>query len=157
MANISDIIEKFILDAMQQDDSIQISRNELANFFSCAPSQINYVLATRFSNERGYEVYSQRGGGGYIRLTKLTLTDDDIIQNVLKELLNKPIDYSTGKKIVLNLFDNGFFSEDESKIIISAIMPKALACPINFENQIRTQILKNVLINKIKSIQEGGE
>ena len=62
MANISDIIEKFILDAMQEGQSLQISRNELANFFSCAPSQINYVLATRFSNERGYDVSSQRGG-----------------------------------------------------------------------------------------------
>ena len=66
MASISDIIEKFILDNLGESDEIDISRNELANFFSCAPSQINYVLETRFTVDRGFVKESKRGGGGFV-------------------------------------------------------------------------------------------
>ena len=68
MANISDVIEQFLLDSLGEDDSLELSRNELANYFSCAPSQINYVLATRFTPDRGYAIISKRGGGGGIRV-----------------------------------------------------------------------------------------
>ena len=113
MANISDVIEKFILDAMQHEQSLQISRNELANFFSCAPSQINYVLATRFSNERGFDVSSQRGGGGFIKLTKIVANNsNNFMFSIVTNILNKPIDFITAKKLVLNLKDNKCFDED---------------------------------------------
>ena len=157
MANISDIIEKFILDAMAQEQSLQISRNELANFFSCAPSQINYVLATRFSNERGFDVSSQRGGGGYIKLTKIVANNEqDFLFSIIKNVLCKPIDYSTGKKLVQNLVDNKCFSKDEALIVLSAITPKALNCPINFDDNLRSQILKSILVNKMQQNQNKG-
>ena len=63
MANISDIIERFLLDSLEKSDRISISRNELADYFDCAPSQINYVLSTRFTLDRGYIIESRRGGG----------------------------------------------------------------------------------------------
>ena len=66
MSAISDSIEKFILTLLGEDDAIELQRNELAHYFSCAPSQINYVLATRFNLGRGYAIESRRGGGGYI-------------------------------------------------------------------------------------------
>lgn len=156
MANISDIIEKFILDAMQQEQTLQISRNELANFFSCAPSQINYVLATRFSNERGYDVSSQRGGGGYIKLTRIITTKDDLMFSIVKDVLVKPIDFFTAKKLLLNLTDNHCLSSDEAQIALSAVTPKALNCPIDFENMLRCQVLKSILINKIQQKNKGG-
>jgi transcriptional regulator of stress and heat shock response len=156
MANISDIIEKFILDAMQEDDCIQISRNELANFFSCAPSQINYVLATRFSNERGFEIYSQRGGGGYIKLTKIEMNENDLISNILNDLLTKPIDYNTSKKLVRNLLDSKFFTKDESDVLLSCVTPKTLSSPIQFENNLRSQILKSAIVNKLTKNHKGG-
>lgn len=68
MATMTDIIEKFIKDLMEEDNSIQIQRNELANLFSCAPSQINYVLTTRFTIDRGYYIESKKGGGGYVQI-----------------------------------------------------------------------------------------
>ena len=71
MPTISDIIENFILSTLGKDDSIDLSRNELADYFKCAPSQINYVLTTRFNLNRGYIIQSQRGGGGYIKLLKI--------------------------------------------------------------------------------------
>ena len=157
MANISDIIEKFILDAMAQEQSLQISRNELANFFSCAPSQINYVLATRFSNERGYDVSSQRGGGGYIKLTRIVANNEkDFLFSIIKNVLNKPIDFPTGKNLLQNLCDNKCLSNDEVQIALSAITPKALNCPINIDDNLRCQILKSILINKMQQKQDKG-
>lgn len=159
MANISDIIEKFILDAMQQEQSLQISRNELANYFSCAPSQINYVLATRFSNERGFDVSSQRGGGGYIKLTKIMANNKhDFLFSIIKNVLSKPLDFVTAKKLILNLCDNKCFTQEEAQIALSAILPKALNCPIDFENMLRSQVLKSILVNKMQqSNSEGGK
>ena len=64
MSNLSDIIEEFILNTIGSDDTLNLSRNELANFFNVSPSQINYVLSTRFTIDRGYLTESKRGGGG---------------------------------------------------------------------------------------------
>ena len=77
MSNISDIIEEFILQQLEDSDNIDLSRNELANFFSCAPSQINYVLSTRFTAPKGYIVESHRGGGGFIRLIRVNYEKND--------------------------------------------------------------------------------
>ena len=81
--NLSDIIEDFILKTIGEDSSLNLSRNELANFFNVSPSQINYVLSTRFTFDRGFETESKRGGGGYIVLKKLNL-DDDYLSNLIK-------------------------------------------------------------------------
>ena len=69
---LSDTIEQFIKDMMQREQQaeIDLKRNELAEYFHCAPSQINYVLATRFTPDHGYVITSQRGGGGYIRIVR---------------------------------------------------------------------------------------
>ena len=69
MSMIADKIEKFILDRMREEqEKLILKRNELADELNCAPSQISYVLSTRFSNERGFDVESRRGLGGYIRI-----------------------------------------------------------------------------------------
>ena len=71
MAQLSDSIERFIKDMMEDGAQIEVRRNELAQHFGCAPSQINYVLATRFSVDHGYIIESRRGGGGYIRIVRM--------------------------------------------------------------------------------------
>ena len=147
MANISDLIEKFLLEALSQDDSMDISRNELANFFNVAPSQINYVLSTRFTTDRGFEVISHRGGSGYIRLVKLDFSNDDYLQNLIQDRLKEPIDFNSAKQIVSNLLDNNIIEQNEYDILINAISQKALANPFNMENKLRSQILKNIMIS----------
>ena len=144
MNSISDIIEKFILDAIKQDEEIDLSRNELANFFGCSPSQINYVLSTRFTLDRGFDVTSQRGGGGYIRLVRVS--EDSLVSTVLNRL-KEPIDYLGAKHIIENLVYNRVLKKEEAEVLSLAVSDKALSSPINNEDYLRSQILKNVLIN----------
>ena len=150
MANISDVIEKFILDALKTDDNIDLSRNELASFFNCAPSQINYVLATRFTTDRGFEVVSQRGGSGYIRLIKLDFDDNEDLKDLIQNRLKEPIDFKSAKQIMENLQDCGVINKNEEELILSAISPKSLANPLNIDDKLRSQILKNVFIELLK-------
>lgn len=78
MSMIADKIEKFILDRMREEqEKLILKRNELADELDCAPSQISYVLSTRFSNERGFDVESRRGLGGYIRIKKINPESSD--------------------------------------------------------------------------------
>ena len=78
---ISDVIEEFIKEMFSEDDSIEIQRNDLAEYFNCVPSQINYVIATRFKPSQGYYVESKRGGGGHIKITKVNITKSNYFFN----------------------------------------------------------------------------
>ncbi len=144
MNNLSDIIEEFILNTIGDDQSLNLSRNELANFFNVSPSQINYVLSTRFTLDRGYQTESKRGGGGYIVLKKINL--DDNLTEIIKSL-KQDLDYVSCCYILDNLKNNGIITEDEEDIIKSAISKKALSSPFKTENITRYNIFKNILIN----------
>ena len=86
MARLSDMIEEFIKALLEESNGqLELQRNELADYFECAPSQINYVLATRFSLDRGYYIESRRGGGGYIRIIRLDMDNNDYIMYLLRE------------------------------------------------------------------------
>ena len=109
MASITDKIELFINELMNNSNSIQIKRNELANLFNCAPSQINYVLMTRFTIDRGYYIDSKKGGGGYVQITKISSDKKKYIKkyhgNQLKEkiidtLLRKGYNYEHIKELL---------------------------------------------------------
>ena len=150
MSKISDIIEAFILEQLEDTEYVTLSRNELANFFSCAPSQINYVLSTRFTIPKGYIIESQRGGGGFIRLVKISLEKDDYINELLTETLNADIDYSTAVMILSNLVKLKILDDTSARILSYAISSKALALPVRIENKQRANILKNVLINYMR-------
>ena len=150
MPNISDIIERFILEQMQEENVLNLSRNELASFFNCAPSQINYVLSTRFTNPRGFIVESRRGGGGYVKVIRLSSENGDYIQTLISEMLSDEIDFTTAKQICDNLLDRGIINKGECDVIISAISNNALINPIKLEDKLRANILRNILINIIK-------
>ena len=84
MSQLSDTIERFIMELMAEDGEAELQRNKLASQFQCAPSQINYVISTRFTSQQGYVVESRRGGGGYIRIIRLDDSDRDLMA-MLKE------------------------------------------------------------------------
>ncbi len=150
MSKISDLIEEFILEQLEQEESIDLSRNELANFFNCAPSQINYVLSTRFTEPRGFLTQSFRGGGGYIRLARVNIDKSNYIGHLICDTLNSEIDYREGMAILENLLNLKLIDESSALTLGYAISPKALSMPIKIENKLRANILKNVLVNMLK-------
>ncbi len=150
MKSISDVIEEFILNQLT-DGEINLSRNELANFFNCAPSQINYVITTRFTPSRGFDVESRRGGGGYIKISKLINSNkSDYVYNLINNYIKDEIDYNNACLILENLLDNEIITSSERDLIAVAISNKSLSNPIKMESKIRAKILTNLLISLIR-------
>lgn len=148
--NISDVIEKFILSVIGEEESIKLSRNELANYFSVAPSQINYVLSTRFCFDKGYVVESKRGGGGFVSLVRLSQDENELLPTIIKQI--DDIDYLTynrAEDIVERLARDKIIEKSECEIIKSAISDKALAVPMIGES-LRKNILKEILIGLMR-------
>jgi len=143
---ISDIIEQFIREALEEENSINLQRNELASQFGCVPSQINYVISTRFTNERGYIVESRRGGGGGITIRKVSMNDSNPLMHVVNSI-GERLDYSTAKVLVTNLVDYGILSRREAILILSSMTEKLLNLPNPVSSQLRAAMLKNMLIN----------
>lgn len=147
--SVTDIIEEFIISSLDDDDFIELSRNDLAKFFSCVPSQINYVLNTRFTVNRGFLVESQRGGSGYIKVTRVQDNDENFLNNVLY-LCRQPLTILQTNQIVANMIDKKIITSNEAELIKSATSAKALNNPINMDNQIRSNIMSAIVIHLMK-------
>ncbi|MCQ1530978.1 CtsR family transcriptional regulator [Lutispora saccharofermentans] len=151
MARISDIIEEFINQLIREaEGTVEIGRNELADYFNCAPSQINYVLTTRFTTERGYYIESRRGGGGCIKISKIDIDN----QGYLKNILSKEIGDNLNKERAFGFVDfmqrEGFLSERESNIIKAAVDDSNMPMiPKSVRNIIRAAILKAMLVSAL--------
>ena len=147
MAGLSNLIESFIKDLLEQTDGIvEIQRNELAGYFDCAPSQINYVLSTRFSPYKGYYIERRRGGGGYIKIVKVKLQNDLNINNILKNILGDSITENKANEIVVALREERIIGDKEAEIIKAAISDRAFDCDSRSKNVIRASVLRNVLL-----------
>lgn len=151
MSGLSNIIENFIIELFEgaEDNIIEIQRNEMAQYFECSPSQINYVLSTRFTPYKGYYIESKRGGGGYIKIIKVEIEDygsDDIIINSVGEFISKNKAYH----IVERLYGEGFITEREEEIIKVALSDGSLSKIGDNKNYIRADILKNILLILLK-------
>ncbi|HZJ82884.1 MAG TPA: CtsR family transcriptional regulator [Clostridia bacterium] len=147
MARLSDIIEDFIKALMEQSEGeLEFQRNELAEYFECAPSQINYVLATRFSLDRGYHIESQRGGGGFMRIIQLDLDEDDYLLYLINDRIGNTISQKAGEDIVTNLVNKGIVNSREASIMTAGLKDKVIAIPSNLKGVVRANILKAMLI-----------
>lgn len=144
MQNISDVIAEFILQMLGDSDTISISRNELALYFDCAPSQINYVLSTRFSLDRGYVIESRRGGGGFISLVRLTSAIPDILI-ILNEIGEGGVTYARACQLLDRITEDGIIAERDCIIIKAAISDKALLMPMGNKNILRASVLNSIL------------
>lgn len=147
---ISDIIEEFIISSLDEDDFIELSRNDLAKFFSCVPSQINYVLNTRFTVNRGFLVESQRGGGGYIKLMRVQDNDNNFLKNAL-DICSRPITLLEANQLIENMKSRKILSLKEADLVKSAVSSKALNNPINMDNILRANIMSQIIFSIIKS------
>lgn len=149
MARLSDIIEEFIKDMFNNDnnnDELQIGRNELANYFSCAPSQINYVLTTRFTMDKGYYIESKRGGGGYIIIKKVELNCNKNLLDIIIEKIGDNITYNTGVQIIEGLFEEEIITEREAIILKVVINDRTLNTIMDNKNKLRADVLKTLMI-----------
>lgn len=149
MSNLSDIIEDFIKELIDSANnaSIEIQRNLLAQQFDCSPSQINYVLSTRFNNDRGYIIESRRGGGGYIKIFKVDTSTDVHLETILNKSIGTNITYNKACDIIDVFKEKEIISEREQSIIKSAISDRAFG-KIYYDdrNKLRADVLKEILL-----------
>ncbi len=146
MARISDTIENFIKELLNEERERQvlIQRNELADKFSCAPSQINYVLTTRFTYEKGYIIESRRGGGGCIVIRKVTYDDKAERLNAINNSIGESITYGSALSILDHLKDTKTVTNKEYEIIKISLNDRTLASVEN-KNKLRADMLKGIL------------
>ena len=147
--HLSNSIEEFLNELLRGEDGIiEIKRNELAEHLGCVPSQINYVIQTRFTKERGYSVESRRGGGGFIRITKVKVKGDEYLMHIINSI-GPSLDFETARALVSNLCGYNKITEREAKIILSSMSESVLPFPAPIKNEIRSRAMKNILINLI--------
>ncbi len=143
----SDMIASFILDMLENAGGIaELQRSNLAERFSCVPSQINYVISTRFSPEHGYVVESRRGGGGYIRITRVQLGAQRLIMHTVNSI-GDTLDLRTAAAFVSNMLGSDALDEKTAALIMAAIGESALR-PISPEHRdiVRASIFKQILV-----------
>jgi transcriptional regulator CtsR len=154
MAQLSDSIEQFIKELMREDAHIELRRNELAHHFGCAPSQINYVLATRFSVDHGYIIESRRGGGGYVRIVRMTTRDEPNLLDTLLNRVGNSVNEETANAIISNLNERKMITDREAALMRSAVSRNALVLPISAKDVLRAAVFKNMLIQAFKNLEE---
>ncbi|KMJ55929.1 CtsR family transcriptional regulator [Bacillus sp. LL01] len=147
MRNISDIIENYLKSTLMKskDDLLEIKRSELAKQFECVPSQINYVISTRFTIEKGYVVESKRGGGGYIRIIKVKPHDDLALFEQVIKIIGEKIDQQTAENVILRLLEEGAISKREANLMASAVDRTLFQTTISHRDEIRANLLKAML------------
>jgi transcriptional regulator CtsR len=149
MSNLSDIIEGFIKELMEANNqrAVEIQRNILAQQFDCSPSQINYVLTTRFNNDRGYIVESRRGGGGYIRIFKVRSSMEEGLQNLLNDSIGDSVTLNKALDLIYALLERGIINIREQKIMQSTISDRALnSVSYDERNKLRADLLKEMIL-----------
>ena len=145
---ISDVIEEFIKDLFDEDESnfVEIQRNELAQHFNCVPSQINYVISTRFKPSQGYYVESKRGGGGNIKIKKISNTKSDYIMHIINNI-GKTITVNDIDILLSDFLTYGVITEQEAKLLKVATSDNVLKLDRDVKVEVRARIFKNMLLN----------
>ncbi|ADU28375.1 CtsR family transcriptional regulator [Evansella cellulosilytica] len=147
MRNISDIIEDYLKQIIEhsKNELIEIKRSELAERFECVPSQINYVISTRFTIEKGYMVESKRGGGGYIRISKVKLNDKNELIDKLVEITGSQISQHSAISIISRLYEEEVITKREANLMLSVIDRSIISLTLPLRDEMRARILKAMI------------
>lgn len=147
MSNISDVIERYLKQVLQSkgQNMIEIKRNEIADQFQCVPSQINYVINTRFTIEKGYIIESKRGGGGYIRIFRIEHQEESELIDDLIQMINPSVEQQAAVNILERLEEKKVINEREKKLIFSAIDRSTLVFDLPLRDEVRARILTAML------------
>lgn len=153
---LSDAIEQFIKTMLTQDETeVELKRNELAEYFGCAPSQINYVLSTRFTPDHGYIIESRRGGGGYIRIFRMQQDTTQHLLYLLNERIGDAIDLLSATHLIQQLKEREIITSAEASVMNAAVSQQALSLPITTEmkNILRAKILRSMLMEVARKVK----
>lgn len=147
MSSMSDIIERYLKQILHSNDKkmVEIKRSELADLFQCVPSQINYVINTRFTAEKGYMIESKRGGGGYIRIFRIEHKDEFKLIDELIKMINPKISQQRAEDVLERLAEKKVITRREQKLIMSAIDRDTLGVALPLRDELRARILTSVL------------
>ena len=144
---ISDSVANYILQLLNEaNGTAEIQRNELAGALGCVPSQINYVLTSRFTPEQGYLVESRRGGGGYIRITRVQVSKPDGVMHIVNAV-GDDLDAGTARAMTENMALSGLLDGYAAALIQAAVSEKTLSViPKESRGKVRAAIFKNMLL-----------
>ena len=147
---ISDLIASFIRESLEDADGVlELQRGDLAERFHCVPSQINYVMSTRFSPENGYIVESRRGGGGYIRITRVRMDRPTLLMSVINSI-GGSIDGQSANAIVRNLADADALGPEAAELLLAALSDAALrSVPSERRGAVRADLMRQMLIHSV--------
>lgn len=142
---IARIIEKML---EENGGELELQRNKLAGSVGCVPSQINYVISSRFNTDRGYIVESRRGGGGYIKISKISFDGKTAILMHALNAIGESIDMQSARGILLALYDNSLMNEREFRIMLSAVSDSALSKIVSGTGRdaVRADIMKSLVL-----------
>lgn len=146
---LSDSIEQFIKELLNQESTeVELKRNELAEYFGCAPSQINYVLATRFSPDHGYLTESRRGGGGYIRIVRVVQSGSQRLMYLVNDRIGDSLSEEECLRLISQLKEQMIVTEDEAALMASAVSTRALSVPVPdvLKDAMRAKMMKSMLM-----------
>ncbi len=144
--NLSNVIAQMISEMLDGKDEVEFRRNTLAQDLGCVPSQINYVISSRFTPERGYIVESRRGGGGFIRIAKVNCNGETLLMHVVNSV-GDSIDEATCRAHLANLVYRELLSKRDAKLILSAVSDSCLrAVDAETRDKVRALIFKQLLI-----------
>lgn len=156
MTTLSDIIEKYILNTIQESNKgeILLKRTDLSGKFSCVPSQINYVINTRFTIERGYIVESKRGEGGYLKIVRIPVTETKIYLNKIQEETKSTITAEGARGFLNRLEEEKIISKREKNMIWQLLKDESLPNDKDNKGYYRLKMLKNLIAYLIKEEEQ---
>ncbi len=145
---MSDLVAQYILEMLeQQGGNAEIQRNELAGNLGCVPSQINYVITSRFTPEQGYIVESRRGGGGYIRITRVKTDKSTALMHIINSI-GTTLDKSSAEIMIKNMYSQSIIDDRIAKMLLSAMSERVYTdIPQEQRNMLRARIFKNMLLS----------
>ena len=148
---MSDLITREIIRMLNEsgENTAEIQRNEFAGSIGCAPSQINYVLSSRFTPEHGYIIESRRGGGGYIRIKRVMLNSSSAFMHIINSIGDR-IDSMSTRIVIENCLEAGLVNKQTAQIMAAAVSESVMqTVPPILKDSLRAAILKQMLLTQI--------
>ena len=157
MRPLTDSIEAFIKSLLEEgQEQVDVQRNELAQYFRCAPSQITYVLSTRFTPDHGYVIESRRGGGGYIRIVRLREEPGSNLLYLINQRIGSSISRHDCDAIISQLCESHVVTENEAGLMRAAVSAEAINLPVAFKDSLRARTLRAMLLQIAGRAQKEG-